>query len=101
MRRGIVVSVIILAGVWGCGRSERDRAGVEAALQRVGSYRISVENKPSQPRVGDNALRITVSDSAGRPVRGADVRAVVVMHAMGTMPRMESRGVVRELESGR
>ncbi|MBI4346069.1 MAG: FixH family protein [Elusimicrobia bacterium] len=50
--------------------------------------------------MGDNRLRITLRDQAGAPVRGADVEIIVAMPAMGAMPRMESRGVLREPEPG-
>jgi membrane fusion protein, copper/silver efflux system len=51
--------------------------------------------------VGDNTLLVTVQDTLGRPVTGAHVETRVVMEAMGAMPRMESRGVVKEAGSGR
>ena len=50
--------------------------------------------------VGDNTFVATLSDSAGRAVTGATLSALVVMPAMGTMPRMESRGEFRETKPG-
>jgi Cu(I)/Ag(I) efflux system membrane fusion protein len=50
--------------------------------------------------VGDNVFRAALRDSAGQPVRGATMVAVVSMPAMGAMPRMESRGEFRESAPG-
>jgi len=82
----------------GCARRE-DRPS-PATGPRVGAFRVGVENKPTRPVVGDNTLRIAVNDSVGSAVPGAEVKVLVVMQAMGTMPRMESRGVVREAKPG-
>jgi Cu(I)/Ag(I) efflux system membrane fusion protein len=72
----------------------------DAPLQPVGPFRISLVNRPQPPAVGDNRLAVTVQDTSGAPVRGAEVSVLVVMQAMGTMPRMESRGEVKEIRPG-
>ena len=93
-----------LAAFPGCGR--RDRETIETvsspsgSVQSVGPYRIALENKPGRPVVGDNTFVATVRDSAGRPVTGATLSALVVMPAMGAMPRMESRGEFHEKKPG-
>jgi Cu(I)/Ag(I) efflux system membrane fusion protein len=69
-------------------------------VQSVGPFRIAVQNRPATPAVGDNRLDVAVQDSSGAPVRGAEVRVLVVMQAMGTMPRMESEGETREIRPG-
>ncbi|PYM03432.1 MAG: hypothetical protein DMD82_16920, partial [Candidatus Rokuibacteriota bacterium] len=69
-------------------------------MQAVGGLQIGVANTPDPPHSGDNALTISVQDAAGKPVRGAAVDAVVSMPAMGAMPRMESRGKVKEVKPG-
>jgi Cu(I)/Ag(I) efflux system membrane fusion protein len=50
--------------------------------------------------VGDNTLVVTLRDSTGAPARGAAIDMLAVMEAMGQMPRMESRGEVRETGPG-
>ncbi|HKQ19588.1 MAG TPA: efflux RND transporter periplasmic adaptor subunit, partial [Candidatus Eisenbacteria bacterium] len=90
----LAASVMLVAG---CG----DRGGAGAPVQLVGAYRISVINRPSRPTVGDNTLLISIKDAAGKPVAGASVEAMVSMPAMGAMPRMESKGTVKEARPGR
>ncbi len=70
------------------------------SMDDVGPFRIAVRNRPETPAVGDNALTITMQDTLGKPVSGAHVETRVVMEAMGAMPRMESRGVPREIAPG-
>ena len=97
---GLALLAVVLA-LGGCARrEERPSPAAPSGGQRVGPFRIAVENKPARPAVGDNTLTIAVEDSAGNAVAGAEVTALVVMQAMGTMPRMESRGVVREAKPG-
>jgi Cu(I)/Ag(I) efflux system membrane fusion protein len=91
----LLLGVVALSA--GCARPG-EKAG--ARHEAVGAFRITVENKPARPVVGNNTLCITVADSAGNPVRGAEVTALVVMQAMGTMPRMESRGELKEAKPG-
>lgn len=78
----------------GLGRSEalatRDFAGV----------RVGVGSRPARPSVGENTLVVRVTDSAGRPLRGAKASANVFMPAMGSMPYMESRPALREARPG-
>jgi Cu(I)/Ag(I) efflux system membrane fusion protein len=100
--------ILVLLATWaslpGCGRRERRSAETSTATspgeQRVGPYRLILENRPGRPIVGDNTFEATLRDSAGRAVTGATLSALVVMPAMGAMPRMESRGEFREDEPG-
>jgi Cu(I)/Ag(I) efflux system membrane fusion protein len=41
-----------------------------------------------------------VQDTSGAPVSGAQIEVKVAMQSMGAMPRMESRGVMREVKAG-
>ena len=93
----------IAAALFGCGRRDRETtvtSSPSSSVQSVGPYRISVENKPGRPIVGDNTFVATVRDTAGRPVTNATLSALVVMPAMGAMPRMESRGEFQEKKPG-
>jgi len=107
--RTILLSILVLVATVaafllvmdGCARKERRTAEVAAAtVQTAGPYRITLENRPNRPVVGDNAFVATVRDSAGRRVTGGSLSALVVMPAMGAMPRMESRGEFRETSAG-
>ena len=100
-------AALVLSAVLGVGSlwllsSCQNRSGEEskAPLQPIGNLQVGVSNTPDPPHSGDNALTIVVRDAAGKPVHGAAVDAVVSMPAMGAMPRMESRGKVREVGSG-
>jgi Cu(I)/Ag(I) efflux system membrane fusion protein len=98
-----VILAIGIASIAVLSCSRKSGAPAKAATgpaQAVGPFRISVENHPETPSVGDNRLTIGLSDTTGAPVRGADVTAEIVMQAMGTMPRMESRGEVQEVHPG-
>ena len=94
MRLMLAALVFVLAGCGGTG-------GAKSPAQSVGAYRIVVANRPARPIVGDNTLLIDVRDQAGQPVTSAAVEAVVSMPAMGAMPRMESKGAVKEAGAGR
>ena len=99
---GFIAAVAMLAILPGCGRRESttSTAVTSDRSQRIGPYRVSLVNRPDRPVVGDNAFVATVLDSAGRPVTGAGLSALVVMPAMGAMPRMESRGAFQESKPG-
>lgn len=99
-----VAAALLLGGTLpGCGRGHRggEAPAIGNAAQHVGTFQVLVENRPARPAVGDNLLAIALSDSSGRPVRAADIAVLIEMQAMGTMPRMESRGDARELRPGR
>jgi len=94
----LLAAALLAALLAGCA----GRDGGTAPTQTVGAYRIAVANRPAQPVVGDNTLLIDVRDGAGNPVAGPTVvEALVTMPAMGSMPRMESKGVVKRLKPGR
>jgi Cu(I)/Ag(I) efflux system membrane fusion protein len=100
-----LVLTLALAGVLvaGCGRKTGEQGGSTVSQgvdDPVGPFRLSVRNRPNAPSVGDNRLEIGIRDSTGAPVRGAGVEVLVSMEAMGAMPRMESRGELREVSSG-
>lgn len=97
-RAGLVLLALLLA--WSAGCAKRGATSKGAERVQVGEFRVAVENKPSRPVVGDNRLVITLEDSSGRPVSGATVEMGTVMEAMGTMPRMQSRGTVKEIRPG-
>jgi len=96
---------LALAGILvaGCGRKTGEQGGSavsQGPYDPAGPFRLSVGNRPKAPSVGDNRLVISIRNSTGAPVRGAVVEVLISMEAMGAMPRMESRGEVREAERG-
>jgi Cu(I)/Ag(I) efflux system membrane fusion protein len=94
-------ALLLAAFSSGCGRkAAAPGGGAGGPIQGVGLYRVSVQNRPAMPSVGDNRLVVTVADTTDAPVRGAELSVLVAMEAMGTMPRMESRGEVRETGPG-
>jgi Cu(I)/Ag(I) efflux system membrane fusion protein len=101
----LALAAVVLGAVFaGCARKEtvrKEESSARAAgADAVGVFRVSVRNRPATPSVGDNTLEIAIRDTTGAPVRGAQVEALVWMEAMGAMPRMESRGGVRETAAG-
>lgn len=95
---GAWATVAALAlGVGACSRHSALPAGTPE--QPVGEWRVAVANVPTQPRVGENVLRVRVRDAAARPMRGS-VDVVVRMPAMGAMAAMESRGQVAPVGDG-
>ena len=105
MSAAFLASALVAAGSLFFLASCQKRGGVvedagKAPMQAVGGLGIGVTNTPDPPRSGDNALTIIVRDAAGRPARSAAVDAMISMQAMGAMPRMESRGKVKEVEPG-
>ncbi len=100
----VLVAALFVAGALALLASCQNRGGVgragNAPMRPVGGIQLGVANTPDPPRTGDNALTVVVQDAAGMPVRGAVVDVVVSMPAMGAMPRMESRGKVKEMNRG-
>lgn len=67
---------------------------------RSGPFHVGVEVVPATPKVGDNRLRVVLQTPTGEPVRGATIRAVAEMPAMGTMPAMQAPAEMVEVEPG-
>jgi Cu(I)/Ag(I) efflux system membrane fusion protein len=104
LRNFVLVAAIVAVAVAGCGNGKQSAPGGASSskptFRGIGPYRVLVGNKPSPPVVGDNALVVTIQDSTGAPVRGAQVHVAVTMPAMGAMPAMESRGEGKESAPG-
>ena len=63
---------------------------------------IAFRIQPDPPRVGENALEVTVKDAQGRPVTDADVSVVFFMPPMPSMgmPAMRNSTTLPHAESG-
>ncbi len=66
---------------------------------RSGPFQIGIEVIPAAPKVGSNRIRVILR-TGGEPVRGATIRAVAEMPAMGTMPAMQAPAEMAEGEPG-
>ncbi|MEO5616485.1 MAG: efflux RND transporter periplasmic adaptor subunit [Candidatus Eisenbacteria bacterium] len=97
-----LVVVLAAVGAWIWFARPFGGAAVPAnmPMEKVGDYRMGVMVSPDPPRPGENVATIVVKDSEGKPVRGAEIDPRFVMEAMGQMPRMESRGKVKEVSPG-
>jgi Cu(I)/Ag(I) efflux system membrane fusion protein len=67
---------------------------------RSGPFKVGVAVQPETPQVGDNRLRVVLQNQRGEPARGATIRAVAEMPAMGTMPAMQASAEMAEVEPG-
>lgn len=61
-----------------------------ASATNAGAWKIAASVAPDPPQQKGNRVRIAVTDSAGRPVEGADATITYDMPAMGSMPEMKS-----------
>ena len=102
-QRLVLVAAIgaLLLAVVASGWIVRRNARPPAPSQDLGPVRATLTSEPAAPRVGENTLTVELADLAGRPVRGAEVEAIVFMAQMGSMPYMESRMRGGERRPGR
>jgi membrane fusion protein, copper/silver efflux system len=56
--------------------------------------------EPKEAKVGANQMRLRVRDASGTAVDGAEVEIVLFMPAMGSMPGMNSRAILRSAGNG-
>ncbi|MBA2492204.1 MAG: efflux RND transporter periplasmic adaptor subunit [Gammaproteobacteria bacterium] len=89
--------------VMSAGEMSQDAAGASGAkpTYRAGPFKFDVTIAPETPRVGENRLIIDLRDSQGKPVSGAQIKAVAEMPAMGAMPPMQAPADFNETEPGR
>ena len=73
----------------------------ETKTASAGDLRIELAIEPDPPVAGDNTLRVSLHDAAGRPVAGARLTVGYDMPAMGSMPEMRGDGATKDLGSGR
>ncbi len=77
---GIWLLVILIAGC----------AGPSATTNKVGDVTFAVSIQPDPPRVGDNTLKIKLTDAGGKVMNAEMVHITYTMPAMGGMPAMRS-----------
>lgn len=57
--------------------------------------------KPNPPDVGDNTLEILLTDEKNQPIENAVLDLIVSMPAMGSMPHMEEKAIIKPVAQGR
>jgi len=70
------------------------------ASYQAGPFQLGIDIDPETPHVGENILTLILLDSSGEPVRGAAIKAVAEMPAMGAMPAMQAPADMQEIEPG-
>lgn len=90
----IACGLAILAATVAIAASQNSakKAGQKAAAKSEPT--IILTTKPAQPASGDNEFTVSVQDSAGNPVVGADVSVLLLMPAMPTMHMPEMTNTV-------
>lgn len=101
------VVAILLLGIWlgvqflsPNGASSEMTASTGTLPYRAGPFRFNVDVEPKTPIVGENRLRITLKTMEGKPVEGAEIRAIAEMPAMGSMPAMRAPAQMHEVATG-
>jgi Cu(I)/Ag(I) efflux system membrane fusion protein len=56
------------------------------AQKKSGDLTISLETQPQKPRLGENVVRLTISDAKGKPVQDAAVNVTFAMNMPGMAP---------------
>jgi len=54
----------------------------------AGPYKVQLKLTPKKPKIGNNQVTFLVRNEQDQPVNNAQIEAVAVMPAMGTMPEM-------------
>lgn len=73
----------------------------EPAAVKAGDLDVQVAIDPDPPTTGENRLRISIRDSNGKPVDGAQLAFEYDMAAMGAMPQMKGGGDIKAEGGGR
>jgi len=63
---------------------------------------ITLTTKPTPPKMGENALKVTIKDASGKPVADADVSVNFHMAAMPAMkmPEMKNGAALKHVKDG-
>ncbi len=68
---------------------------------KAGDLDVQVAIDPDPPTIGENRLRISIRETSGKPVDGAQFAFEYDMAAMGAMPEMKGGGDVKDEGGGR
>lgn len=64
------------------------------------SFSLNATPRTNPPQVGANVLELKISDDKGNSIEKAEVKVSVVMAAMGSMPKMQAIGQIKEQGKG-
>jgi Cu(I)/Ag(I) efflux system membrane fusion protein len=95
---GIVIGLQIQPSVQPIAAAP-ERTSLQPAY-RSGPFQIDVAVQPQAPKVGENMLTVRLHDSAGKPVRNAEIKAMAEMPAMGSMAAMRVPTEMPEIKPG-
>ncbi len=87
----ILLPLVILAGLGVYFLSQPVDKPVVANIgvtHYAGPYKVQLKLNPEKPKIGNNQVTFQVRNEQDQPVNNAQIEAVAVMPAMGTMPEM-------------
>jgi hypothetical protein len=88
VRRQVIACLLIAASTLPAALSAQTAAGEKP------TFNITLTTKPNPPKVGDDALEVTVKDPSGKDVTDADVAVNFYMAAMPAMKMPEMKNTV-------
>ena len=98
-----VLGIGFYLGLQWQGRMAGESMGsmIAADAYNAGPFRVQVEVAPEIPVIGENVVRLTLTDGAGVPVDDATISVVATMPAMNPMPEMRAFAEIGQTASGR
>ena len=73
---------------------------VAADAYTAGPFRVQIDVLPEIPVIGENAVRVRLTDNVGVPVEDATISVVAVMPAMNPMPEMRAFAEIGQTAPG-
>lgn len=97
-----VLAIGFYLGLQWQGRMAGEPMGSMAAVDAysAGPFRVRVEVAPEIPVIGENVVRLSLTDAAGVPVDNATVSVVATMPAMNPMPEMRAFAEIGQTAPG-
>ena len=100
------IAISLFAGIgiglfWGGDpQIESTGAMADAPMHQAGPFRLRVSVDPQAPEIGENRVRIELTDLNGIPVDGAQINVVATMLVMGAMPEMRAPATIDQTGPG-
>ena len=101
-----IAAVALMAGIgiglyWAGEQEQAAGAIPDAPMHQAGPFRLSIRVSPEAPEIGENSVRIELTDLNGAPVDDAQINVVATMRAMGAMPEMRAPATIENTAPGR
>jgi Cu(I)/Ag(I) efflux system membrane fusion protein len=103
----VVAGAVILVSGFIAGLQWQSRSGEEATTFAPGAdsfaagpFLVQVAVEPEIPEIGENTVRLSITDTDGVPVENATVSVAAVMPAMSPMPEMRASAGIVQTEPG-